>query len=115
MPYYTAMWISNRLFCSAVFITMWLASCQSPGAKNSRAGTDSIQGRTWWKEAIVYQLLPGSFKDSDGDGTGDLPGIISKLDYLKSLGIDVLWLNPVYVSPDVDNDYDISDYYRISP
>ncbi len=69
--------------------------------------------RTWWKEAVVYQIYPRSFKDTDGDGIGDLKGIISKLDYIKSLGIDVVWLNPIYSSPNVDNGYDISDYENI--
>ena len=69
--------------------------------------------KTWWKEAIVYQIYPRSFKDSNGDGIGDLQGIISKLDYIKSLGIDVVWLNPVYSSPNDDNGYDISDYQNI--
>lgn len=69
--------------------------------------------KKWWKEAVVYQLYPRSFKDSDGDGIGDLKGIISKLDYLKSLGIDVVWLNPVYSSPNDDNGYDVSDYRGI--
>lgn len=67
----------------------------------------------WWKEAVVYQIYPRSFKDSDGDGVGDLCGIISKLDYLKSLGIDVVWLNPIFASPNDDNGYDISDYRSI--
>ena len=58
--------------------------------------TDIISGRTWWKEAIVYQIYPRSFKDSDGDGIGDLKGIISKLDYIKSLGVNAVWLNPIY-------------------
>ena len=67
----------------------------------------------WWKEAAVYQIYPRSFKDSDGDGVGDLKGIISKLDYIKSLGIDAVWLNPIYASPNDDNGYDISDYRAI--
>ncbi|PKK85672.1 MAG: glucohydrolase, partial [Tenericutes bacterium HGW-Tenericutes-8] len=69
----------------------------------------------WWKKAVVYQIYPLSFADSNGDGYGDLKGIIQKLDYLKSLGIDVLWLSPVYQSPMDDNGYDISDYYKIDP
>lgn len=69
----------------------------------------------WWKEAVVYQLYPRSFKDSDGDGVGDLKGIIEKLDYLKSLGIDAVWLNPIYASPNDDNGYDVSDYRAIMP
>ncbi len=71
--------------------------------------------QTWWKEAIAYQIYPKSFFDRDGDGVGDLQGIIAKLDYLKTLGVNLLWLNPVYCSPDDDNGYDISDYQAISP
>ncbi|MCD6091087.1 MAG: alpha-glucosidase [Bacteroidales bacterium] len=68
---------------------------------------------TWWKEAVVYQIYPRSFKDSNGDGVGDLKGIISKLDYIQSLGVDVVWLNPIFDSPNNDNGYDISDYTKI--
>ena len=67
----------------------------------------------WWKEAVFYQIYPRSFKDSDGDGIGDLPGICEKLDYLKDLGVDALWLSPVYDSPNDDNGYDIRDYRKI--
>lgn len=69
--------------------------------------------KAWWKEAIVYQIYPRSFCDSNGDGIGDLNGITSKLDYLKEFGIDVIWLSPVYKSPNDDNGYDISDYEAI--
>lgn len=69
--------------------------------------------KTWWKESVVYQIYPRSFCDSDGDGIGDLKGIRSKLDYLKELGINVIWLSPVYKSPNDDNGYDISDYQDI--
>ncbi|MFE6795710.1 glycoside hydrolase family 13 protein [Paenibacillus chitinolyticus] len=71
--------------------------------------------KTWWKESVVYQIYPSSFKDSDGDGRGDLRGIISKLDYLAELGVNVIWLCPIYLSPGADNGYDISDYYAIDP
>jgi hypothetical protein len=74
---------------------------------------EEIKDKKWWKEAIVYQVYPRSFKDSNGDGIGDLRGIISKLDYLQSLGIDVVWINPIYGSPNDDNGYDISDYCDI--
>ncbi len=69
--------------------------------------------KAWWKESVVYQIYPRSFMDSNGDGIGDLQGIISKLDYLKRLGIDVIWLSPVYESPNDDNGYDISNYKQI--
>ncbi len=71
--------------------------------------------KKWWKNAVVYQIYPRSFCDSNGDGIGDIPGIISKLHYLKSLGVDVIWLSPVYPSPGYDNGYDISDYKGINP
>lgn len=69
--------------------------------------------RAWWKESVVYQIYPRSFCDSNGDGVGDIRGIISKLDYLQRLGIDVIWLSPVYESPNDDNGYDISNYRGI--
>jgi oligo-1,6-glucosidase len=73
----------------------------------------SNMNREWWKEAVVYQIYPRSFQDSNGDGIGDLRGIINRLDYIESLGIDVVWLNPIYKSPNHDNGYDISDYRDI--
>ncbi|MDJ1155098.1 alpha-glucosidase [Macrococcus caseolyticus] len=69
--------------------------------------------RTWWKEAVCYQIYPRSFKDSNGDGIGDINGITEKLDYLKELGIDVIWVSPIFESPNDDNGYDISDYQEI--
>ncbi|WP_310462315.1 alpha-glucosidase [Sphaerotilus sp.] len=71
--------------------------------------------RDWWKQSVVYQIYPRSFCDSNGDGVGDLPGITSKLDHLQALGVDVVWLSPVYASPQDDNGYDISDYRAIAP
>lgn len=71
--------------------------------------------KKWWHDKVVYQIYPKSFYDSNGDGIGDIPGIISKLDYLKELGADILWLSPVYKSPLADQGYDIADYYAIDP
>ncbi len=75
----------------------------------------AVLPRKWWHSATVYQIYPRSFADSNGDGIGDIPGIISKLDYLEKLGIDVIWLSPIFTSPMDDNGYDISDYQDIAP
>ena len=74
-----------------------------------------IQKTDWWKKSVIYQIYPRSFQDSNGDGVGDIRGIISRLDYLHELGIDAIWLSPVYQSPMDDNGYDISDYQGIAP
>ena len=71
--------------------------------------------KKWWHDKVAYQIYPKSFYDSNGDGIGDLPGIISKLDYLQDLGVDIIWLSPCYPSPLADEGYDISDYYDIDP
>lgn len=82
--------------------------------KNKRGERKMVKEK-WWKSSVVYQIYPRSFCDSNGDGIGDLNGIRSKLWYLRELGVDVIWLSPVYASPNADNGYDISDYYGISP
>ena len=99
---------------------LWLAlltACAQPATPpptaTPQAGETPSPRRDWWKEVVVYQVYPRSFKDSDGNGVGDIRGIISRLDYIKSLGVDVVWLNPVYRSPNDDNGYDISDYRDI--
>ena len=78
------------------------------------AQVKETQQKKWWKEAIVYQIYPRSFKDTDGDGIGDIKGIIEELDYIKSLGVTAIWLNPIYESPNFDNGYDVSDYRAIA-
>lgn len=67
----------------------------------------------WWKDAVVYQIYPRSFQDTNGDGIGDLRGIIARLDYIKELGADVIWICPIYPSPNVDNGYDVTDHQAI--
>jgi len=71
--------------------------------------------RKWWHGKVAYQIYPKSFCDANGDGIGDLRGIIGKLDYLKELGVDIIWLSPIYPSPMADQGYDIADYYNIDP
>ena len=74
-----------------------------------------VMKKEWWHGKTAYQIYPKSFYDSNDDGIGDLPGIIQKLDYLKELGIDLIWISPVYLSPCADQGYDIADYYQIDP
>jgi oligo-1,6-glucosidase len=89
----------------------FIRMCRSGGVDRDASAPDD----SWWRSAVVYQIYPRSFADSDGDGIGDLPGIIGRLDHLAGLGVDVLWLSPVYPSPQDDNGYDISDYTDIEP
>ena len=97
---------------SIIFLLAIVLNACDQNRKTEQSGKATID-RKWWKEATVYQIYPRSFKDTDGDGVGDLKGIISKLDYIKSLGVDVIWLNPIYSSPNDDNGYDVSDYRNI--
>ncbi|MEJ2584863.1 MAG: alpha-glucosidase [Robiginitalea sp.] len=99
------------LVISAVFIT-----CTDKKEKEQVSADEPIQtDRTWWKEGILYQIYPQSFKDTNGDGFGDFKGVIEKLDYLERLGITMVWMNPFFESPLVDNGYDVSDYRSILP
>ncbi len=102
----------NVPYIRFVALIVFMFAAFSGAAQNNQGRADTID-RKWWKEAVVYQVYPRSFKDNDGDGIGDLKGIISKLDYIKSLGVDVVWLNPIYSSPNDDNGYDVSDYRNI--
>ena len=77
--------------------------------------SSTAAAQPWWKDAVVYEIYPRSFQDTNGDGVGDLNGITQRLDYLKALGVDAIWLTPVYPSPQVDFGYDISDYKAIDP
>ena len=95
--------------------TAALTACATLLLTLSSAAEDTVNGYhpKWWKEAVVYQIYPRSFKDSNGDGIGDLKGITSRLDYLKDLGVDVIWLSPHFDSPNADNGYDIRDYRKV--
>ena len=99
-------WVLFFLLTSAAI------SCNNSQTKDNTV-TEAGNQKKWWKEAVVYQLYPRSFQDSDGDGVGDLKGITQRLDYLQSLGITAIWLNPICASPNDDNGYDISDYRAI--
>ncbi len=85
------------------------------GTVTMLAGANERESTQWWKSAVIYQVYPRSFSDSDGDGIGDIPGITRRLDYLERLGVDAIWLSPIYASPGDDNGYDISDYRAIDP
>ncbi|MCH1596040.1 MAG: alpha-amylase family glycosyl hydrolase, partial [Flavobacteriaceae bacterium] len=89
-----------------LLLLLLVTACNSISEKSGNS-------ENWWKEGIVYQLYPQSFKDSDGDGFGDFKGIIEEIDYLDELGIDIIWMNPFFESPLVDNGYDVSDYRSI--
>jgi alpha-glucosidase len=88
---------------------------QPPGSTPSATRSSSSDLKNWWKNAVIYEIYPRSFQDSNGDGIGDLNGITSRLDYLQKLGVEAIWLSPVYPSPQVDFGYDISDYEAIDP
>jgi oligo-1,6-glucosidase len=108
----------KHLSASLIAVVLLMAACKQSDNKSAQQNSTpsvstGVPDAKWWKEAIVYQIYPRTFKDSDGDGVGDLKGIISKLDYVKNLGIDMVWLSPVYASPNRDNGYDISDYQNI--
>ncbi|MDB5032715.1 MAG: alpha-glucosidase [Mucilaginibacter sp.] len=96
-----------------ILLTFFIMQTQQADSQVMMQNDQSIPDRKWWKEAVFYQIYPRSFKDSNGDGVGDIKGIISKLDYIKKLGVDAVWLNPIYASPNYDNGYDISDYQSI--
>ncbi len=100
----------NKLTTLLLLLVLFLSSCQQQPESQQQTTQTS---QKWWKEAIIYQIYPRSFKDTDGDGVGDLKGIIEKLDYIKSLGVTAVWLNPIYSSPNDDNGYDVSDYRNI--
>ena len=106
--------ILNTL-CALLLSQAFTSNINAQASTATASDTTTPNGYTkkWWKEAVVYQVYPRSFKDSNGDGIGDLPGITSKLDYLQNLGVNVIWLSPHYDSPNADNGYDIRDYRKV--
>src|SRR5947209_20430840 len=103
------------LTCSLIAIALLMCSLPVLGEADDAKPAVSINGYEpkWWKEAVVYQIYPRSFKDSNGDGVGDLKGITSRLDYLQNLRVNVIWLSPHFDSPNADNGYDIRDYRKV--
>ena len=93
-----------------LFCTSWLTA----SGQTSAHAVDA-EGHQWWQHAVFYEIYPRSFADSNNDGVGDLKGIASKLDYLKDLGVDAIWISPCFPSPQVDFGYDVSDYENIDP
>ena len=115
---------SLKIIALFLLLALSIAACrqtvineqnQNTSASPTAQTSENIPDRKWWKETVVYQIYPRSFKDTNGDGVGDLRGIIEKLDYIKSLGVTAVWLNPIYESPNDDNGYDVSDYRKILP
>ena len=101
-----------RRFCSVVLLLLAFLSASAQNAKPIQASKDSDP---WWKHAVIYEIYPRSFQDSNGDGIGDINGITTHLDYLQELGIDAIWITPIYPSPQVDFGYDVADYEAIDP
>ena len=102
------------LFLGVAAISAGGQGVPAPSVPQHQSANHSSE-HDWWKNAVIYEIYPRSFQDSNGDGIGDLNGITERLDYLKELGIDAIWLSPVYPSPQVDFGYDISDYKSIDP
>src|ERR1035438_10161951 len=115
----TAMhWTKNTALVAAALLlgaATLTATAQTTTATSESKTCASSSERDWWKNAVIYEIYPRSFQDSNGDGIGDLNGITKRLDYLKELGVDAIWLSPIYPSPQVDFGYDISDYENIDP
>src|SRR5208282_176544 len=112
-------WTRNTALAAAALLlstaTLTATAQATVAQSDSTPNTATSSERDWWKNAVIYEIYPRSFQDTNGDGIGDLNGITSRLDYLKDLGVDAIWLTPVYPSPQVDFGYDISDYENIDP
>ena len=107
--------LSLSLGAGALFAASLTAHAQAASTPSARQASTETSGNEWWRHAVIYEIYPRSFQDSNGDGIGDLKGVTERLDYLKNLGIDAIWLTPIYPSPGVDYGYDISNYTAIDP
>ena len=101
-------WTRNLAITAAAILTLGIGPLRA-------AAQDSPNEQNWWRNAVFYEIYPRSFADANNDGIGDLKGITAHLDYLKDLGVDAIWLTPIYPSPQVDFGYDIADYVAIDP
>src|ERR1700684_862549 len=106
---------AKLLLLVALFAPVVIAQQSSPTPAEIQAAAMPSHDSTWWKHAVIYEIYPRSFQDSNGDGVGDLNGITQRLDYLKSLNIDAVWISTMYSSPQVDFGYDISNYEAVDP
>src|SRR5258706_8639934 len=114
------MWEGNWMMNSVMLRSLVLAACLAATGLAAQtavvaSGSAPAVDNTWWKHAVIYEIYPRSFQDSNGDGIGDLNGITERLDYLQALGVDAIWISPMYPSPQVDFGYDISDYQNVDP
>ncbi len=121
--------MKKRVFCALLALALMIgavsAACTAFASESSRGGSEPASvplpqvsqkpDNSWYKDLTIYQIWCRSFKDSDGDGIGDLNGVYQKLDYLKDLGVDCIWFSPIYPSPQKDYGYDIADYFGINP
>jgi len=107
--------IASVLLAVCLCGSAWAQSSTPPGPSARAILSNQPNLNPWWKHAVLYEIYPRSFQDSNGDGIGDINGITQRLDYLQSLGVDAIWLTPIYPSPQVDFGYDISDYESIDP
>jgi hypothetical protein len=103
----------SRIVAKLILLFVLVVLCAGVSSKAQSAPGAGSSSDPWWKHAVIYEIYPRSFQDSNGDGVGDINGIISRLDYLKDLGVDAIWITPMYPSPLVDFGYDISDYQAI--
>src|SRR3979411_850846 len=104
-----------RMLLDKIAFTGIMILCSCLTAASAPAQQTDAHGRQWWQNAVFYEIYPRSFADSNNDGIGDLNGITSKLDYLRELGVDAIWITPCFPSPQVDFGYDVSDYEAIDP
>src|SRR6202011_2914631 len=106
--------LGRLLYVGSCLVAAWTCAAGDAPRSDARAHT-AAHPDPWWKHAVIYEIYPRSFQDSNGDGVGDINGITSRLDYVRDLGIDAIWISPMYPSPLIDFGYDVADYTAIDP